>query len=279
MLNVEFPWDETSLSQIEPSIGSAPFRKVNMVLSLIQKMKLGKLSDPSNVIAEMLKALPDQCSQLITDLINAIVKEGKVPEEWNNSYIVSLFKGKGSPLDRGNYRYWKLTEQVLKVVERVNEEIIRECIVINDMQFGFMPGCGTTDAIFIVRQLQKKFLDKDKSLYFSFNDIKKTFDRVPRKVLWWAMSVVGVPEWIVVIVQAMHSGAKSKVRVNGSYSDEFEVKVGVHQGSALSQLLFIIVLEALSGEFSSNCPWELLYADDLVLIAETLDREIEIMER
>ena len=268
MLNVEFPWDETLLSQIEPSIGSAPFRKVNMVLLLIQKMKLGKLPDPSNVIVEMLKALPDQCSQLITDLINAIVKEGKVPEEWNNSYIVSLFKGKGSPLDRGNYRYWKLTEQVLKVVERVNEEIIRECIIINDMQFGF-----------IVRQLQKNFLDKDKSLYFSFNDIKKTFDRVPRKVLWWAMSVVGVPEWIVVIVQAMYSGAKSKVRVNGSYSDEFEVKVGVHQGSALSQLLFIIVLEALSGEFCSSYPWELLYADDLVLIAETLDGEIEIMER
>ena len=77
------------------------------------------------------------------------------------------------------------------------------------------------------------------------------------------MRVVGVPKWIVVIVQAMYSGAKSKVRVNGSYSDEFEVKVGVHQGSALSQLLFIIVLEALSREFRTSCPWELLYADDL----------------
>ena len=61
-------------------------------------------------------------------------------------------------------------------------------------------------------------------------------------------------------------GAKSKVRVNGSYSDEFEVKVGVHQGSVLSSLLFIIVLEALSREFHTNHPWELLYADDPVLI-------------
>ena len=88
----------------------------------------------------MLKASPDQCSQLIADLINAIVKEWKVPEEWNNSYIVSLFKGKGSALDRGNYRGSKLTDQLLKVVERVIEKIIRECIVIDDMQFGFMPG-------------------------------------------------------------------------------------------------------------------------------------------
>ena len=60
------------------------------------------------------------------------------------------------------------------------------------------------------------------------------------------MRVLGVPEWTVVIVQAMYNDAKSKVRVNGSYSDEFEVKVGVHQGSVLSPLLFNIVLEVLS---------------------------------
>ena len=56
----------------------------------------------------MLKASPDQCSQLIADLINANVKEEKVPEEWNNSYIVSLFKAKSNALDRGNYRGLKL---------------------------------------------------------------------------------------------------------------------------------------------------------------------------
>ena len=82
-----------------------------------------------------------------------------------------------------------------------------------------MPGRGTTDAIFIARQLQEKILDKNKKLYIGFVDLEKAFNRVPRKVLWWAMHVVGVPEWIVVIVQAMYSNAKSKVRGNGSYSD------------------------------------------------------------
>jgi len=43
----------------------------------------------------------------------------------------------------------------------------------------------------------------------------------------------------------------------------------MHQGSALSPLLFLIVMKALSREFRVVLPWELLYADDLVVIAET----------
>ena len=73
------------------------------------------------------------------------------------------------------------------------------------------------------------------------------------------------------LVQGMYANARSHVRVGEGYSEEFEVKVGVHQGSVLSPLLFIIVLEALSREFRSGVPWEDLYADDLVIIAESLE--------
>ena len=55
------------------------------------------------------------------------------------------------------------------------------------------------------------------------------------------------------------------------YSQEFEVKVGVHQGSVLSRLLFIIVLDTLSREFRSGVLWKYLYADDLVIIADSLE--------
>ena len=73
------------------------------------------------------------------------------------------------------------------------------------------------------------------------------------------------------LVQGMYANARSHVRAGEGHSEEFEVKVGVHQGSVLSPLLFIIVLEALSQEFRSGVPWEDLYADDLVIIAESLE--------
>ena len=78
-------------------------------------------------------------------------------------------------------------------------------------------------------------------------------------------------EWIVRLVQGMYSNGRGRVRVGEGYSEEFEVKVGVHQGSVLSPLLFIIVLEALSREFRCGVPWEDLYADDLVIIAESME--------
>ena len=56
------------------------------------------------------------------------------------------------------------------------------------------------------------------------------------------------------LVQGMYANARSHVRVGEGYSEEFEVKVSVHQGSVLSPLLFIIVPEALSQEFRSEGP-------------------------
>ena len=78
-------------------------------------------------------------------------------------------------------------------------------------------------------------------------------------------------EWIVCLVQGMYSNARSCVCIGEGYNEELEVKVGVHQDSVLSLLIFIIVLEALSCEFRCGVPLEDLYADDLVIIAESLE--------
>ena len=137
----------------------------------------------------------------------------------------------------------------------------------------------------------------------AFVDLEKAFDRVPQKVIWWALRKLGVEEWIVRLVQGMYTNARSRVCVGEGFSKEFEVKVGVyahmfsafnvnscfilqrndvskalckrvvgvHQGSVLSPLFFIIVLEALSREFWAGVSWEDLYADDLVIIADSLE--------
>jgi len=62
------------------------------------------------------------------------------------------------------------------------------------MQFGFMKGEGTADAISVVRRMQEKFRAKGKKLYYCFVDLEKAFDRVPREVIRCAVRKLGVEE-------------------------------------------------------------------------------------
>ena len=101
----------------------------------------------------MLKAAGSKGIVFLRELTKSVVKHGKIPEDWEMSFILNLYKGKGDALNRGNYRGLKLTEHVMKVMERIVDGMIWEMIAIDEMQFAFVPGRGTTDAIFIIRQL------------------------------------------------------------------------------------------------------------------------------
>ena len=109
---------------------------------------------------------------------------------------------------------------------------------IDKSQFGFVPGRGSTDSIFTVLQLQNKYRDVKKPVYFCFVDLEKAFDRVHKAVVCWAVREFGVEEWAVCTVQGLYSSARNQVCVNGQLSKEFEVMIGVHQASVL--LIFFL---------------------------------------
>ena len=69
----------------------------------------------------------------------------------------------------------------------------------------------------------------------------------------------------------MYKGAKTRVKVGDGHSEEFDVGVGVHQRSVLTPFLFSIMLDVLSEDGRKGALYELLYADDLVLMAETME--------
>ena len=109
----------------------------------------------------------------------------------------------------------------MKVVEKVLESRIREMVEVDEMQFGFTPGRGTTDAIFILRQVQEKFRVKKRPLFYAFVDLEKAYDRVPREVVRWALRKAGVEEWIVDTVMSMYHEVKTAVLTEDGVSEEF----------------------------------------------------------
>lgn len=80
----------------------------------------------------------------------------------------------------------------------------------------------------------------------------------------------GIPEALIRAVMSLYEGAKTRVRVGSMMSEEFEVNVGVHQGSVLSPLLFTIVVDVVTDHANVGLLSEMLYADDLVLTSETI---------
>ena len=114
LLNAEFDWDPNHLSDESPVEGPPIPITIDMVKKAISQMKAGKAPGPSGIVVEMIRAAGDMGASMIHDLAAAIIHDGKVPSDWEQSFIVCLYKGKGDALERGNYRGLKLTEQVMK---------------------------------------------------------------------------------------------------------------------------------------------------------------------
>ena len=87
----------------------------------------------------------------------------------------------------------------------------------------------------------------------------------------WALRKNEIPDVLVTSVTILYKGEKIRVKVDSELSEEYEAKVGMHQGSLLSPFLFALVVDVVT-EFARECALsELLYADDLVLMSESIE--------
>ena len=138
-------------------------------------------------------------------------------------------------------------------------------MTIGEQQFGFMPGRSTTDAIFCLRMLLEKCTKEQKAVHCVFIDLEKAYDRVPREELWECLRFAETSECYVTIIKDMYDGATTTVRSAAGLTEEFKVGVELHQGSALSPFLFAIIMDKLTENIRKDAPWDMLFADDIVL--------------
>src|SRR5207245_10107967 len=115
--NEKFSWDRGSLGAekvVSGPIGEITCQEVRVAL---EDMKSGKASGPSGGVTEMLKAAGEIVIEWMTDLFNAVVREGKVPADGCKSWMISIDKGKGGATARGAYRRINGLEHALRVCE------------------------------------------------------------------------------------------------------------------------------------------------------------------
>src|SRR5687768_2879865 len=112
-----------------------------------------------------------------------------------------------------------------------------------------------------------------------FIDLEKAFDRIPRDLIWTALRSHGVPEQYVQIILDMYKDVTTKIRCTTGTSESFFVLHGVHQGSVLIPLLFIIVINFLTSKLMQELLLSLLFADDVGLASERVAKLQEVFDK
>ena len=126
----------------------------------------------------------------------------------------------------------------MKVWERIIETRLRDRVEISKQKYGFMPGKGTTNAMFALRMLMEKYREGQRELHCVFVDLEKAYDRVPREELWYCMRKSRIVEKYVRLVQNMYEGSKTVVRCAVGTAESFKVKVGLHQRISIKSIPF-----------------------------------------
>ena len=240
------------------------------MLQALNQMKTGKAPGPSEVSLELIAASGGVGIQVMAEICQKVQDGYGMPAEWSLSIVVPIFKGKGDIWKCNCYRAVKLLEHGMKAVEMVLEKKLCRIVYVDEILFGFMSERGTVDAVFILRRLQEEYNVTGKKLCMCSMHLKKAFDRVPQKALELAMMKKALPEAMDRSVRGLSEGAKTRLRVDYLLTEEYKVKVGMHQGSVLSHFLSTVVVDVVTEFAREGMLSELLYTDDSVLVSETI---------
>ena len=278
LMNVENEREERTV-RAEAVNREVPQISKEEVRAGMKRMKRGKAVGPDDIPAEAWSCLGELAVDFLAGLFNNILATEKMPEEWRQSILVPIFKNKGDAQSCNNYRGIKLISHSMKLWERVVEARLRREVDISEQQYGFMPGKSTTDALFALRMLMEKYREGQQELHCVFVDLEKAYDRVPREEVWHCMRKSGVAEKYVRVIQDMYEGCVTVVRCAVGVTEGFMVRVGLHQGSALSPFLFAMVMDRLTDEVRQEAPWTMMFADDIAICSENREQVEENLEK
>jgi len=118
LLNDNTQDNDTTCEKVE---GPCELIRRDKFLKAQRVMKKDEAAGLTGIFSEMFTADKDCGVKWLASLCNLIVAQGRIPDDWQSSILVSVFKEKGDPMECGSYRAVKLLEHAMKVIKRVFE--------------------------------------------------------------------------------------------------------------------------------------------------------------
>ena len=153
-------------------------------------------------------------------------------------------------MDTNIYRGISLLSNLATLSTSVINQRLLSCSKDNNIstyaQFGFKPGYGTRDAIFVIHGLVTKLLSNKKRLYCCFIDYAKAFDNIDRVKLWRNIIKAGVTGKVLPVIQCLYTDFKAQVKGSSIITESFDVSTGLYQGRGFRTSYFVCMLMILS---------------------------------
>ncbi|KAI8514548.1 hypothetical protein Bbelb_071390 [Branchiostoma belcheri] len=249
------------------------------VETAIKAMKNRKAPGIDAIQAELLKADCATATLLLTDLFAKIWEHEVIPQDWEKGLIFKIPK-KGVLSNCDNWRGITLLSIPSKVFCRILLKRIDSALdtKLREEQAGFRKARGCSDQIFALRNIIEQCVEWNSPLLINFIDFQKAFDSVHRESLWKILRAYGIPQKIVSMIGKFYEHFECSVITESSLSKPFYVKSGVRQGCILSPILFLITIDWVMRETTSDRPrgikWtlntyleDLDFADDLAVLS------------
>lgn len=216
----------------------------------------------------MMKHFSETSMEVILTFYNRIWMEGIIPQNWKEALIIPIKKPGKDPSNPINYRPIDLTSHLCKVMERmITDRMTYHLEKINwfsSYQSGFRCGRGTMDPIvYLEDEIRKAFINK-KSVIAVFFDIEKAYDMLWKEGVLIKSQKMSIKEIMYNWIKEFLIGRSIRVKVGGAISLSGIIDNGTPQGSVISPLLFIIMINYVFSRIDRSMG-KSLFADDVAI--------------
>lgn len=250
------------------------------IKAAIREMKNKKAEGVDGIPAEFWKVLGEKAMKEIIVLCKSMYEQGVWPEDFTRVVMIPL-KKKANAVECEDHRTISLIPHASKIMLKILTKRIeyKAKDFISRNQFGFRRGCGTREAIGVMRMLCERSIEHGNDVYICFVDFEKAFDRVNWAKMMEVLTAIQVDWRDKRLIMELYMGQEAVVRVADGESQPAIIGRGVRQGCPLSPLLFSIYAEMMMKEAMENIEegvkiggeWlkDVRFADDQGMVASS----------
>ncbi|HMG39082.1 MAG TPA: reverse transcriptase domain-containing protein [Nitrososphaeraceae archaeon] len=251
---------------------------INELKQAIRSAKNNKSPGDDKIPYELLKHLHTDALKVLLTFYNEVWDEGQLPTDWHHAIILPLLKPNKEASNPESYRPISLTSTLCKVMEAmVNKRLqwyLEKNNIISKNQSGFRKYRNTNDQILKLQDtILKKFKNKEHVLAI-FIDFERAYDMLHVPTLLHKFQELGIVGKTFNWVENFLSNRTFQVKVGAELSDKFVQQNGTPQGSLISPLLFLLMINNIAAELDDVDMS--LFADDSAIY--TGHRNIKILE-